>query len=93
MGSEIFNLKSLYLEDTVSRGTRVSTNNASTTRTIEVNPGDDPVVLTGETGINKDYLVQTDLTTNDLNGYGTFVNNSDIVLNYTGPQNLQYSDT
>ena len=40
MGSEVFNLKSLYLEDTVVRGARVSINNASSTRTIEVNPGD-----------------------------------------------------
>ena len=92
MGSEIFSLKSLYLEDTVVRGARVSANNASTTRTIEVNPGDDPVVKTGETGINKEYLIKSSLIGNELNGYGTFTQNSDIVRGYTGAQNISHSD-
>lgn len=92
MGSEVFNLKSLYLEDTVVRGARVSINNASSTRTIEVNPGDEPVVKTGETGVSKEYLIKASLKGNDLNGYGTFVNNSDIVSGYTGAQNISPKD-
>ena len=95
MGSEIFNLKSLYLEDTVVRGARVSTKNAPTTRSLEVNPvdeGEEPIVKTGETGINKEYLIQSSLIGNDLNGYGTFIQNSDIVSGYTGAQNLVYGD-
>jgi len=92
MGSEIFNLKSLYLEDTVVRGGRISTKNAPTTRSIEVNPGDDPTVKTGETGVNKEYLIQASLIGNDLNGYGTFINNSEIIRGYTGAQNLFHGD-
>jgi len=92
MGSEIFSLKSLYLDDTVVRGARVSTKNASSTRSIEVNPGDDPTVRTGETGINKEYLIQSSLVGNDLNGYGTFIQNSDVIRGYTGAQNLSHSD-
>lgn len=92
MGSEIFNLKSLYLEDTVVRGARISTKNASSTRSIEVNPGDDPTVKTGETGINKEYLIQSSLKGNDLNGYGTFTQNSDVIRGYTGAHNLSHSD-
>jgi hypothetical protein len=92
MGSEIFNLKSMYLEDTVVRGARIGTKNAPTTRTIEISPGDEPVVKTGETGINKEYLIQSSLSGNDLNGYGTFVNNSSTILNYTGAQNLLQGD-
>jgi len=92
MGSEIFNLKSLYLEDTVVRGARISTRNASSTRSIEVNPGDDPMVKTGETGINKEYLIQSSLKGNDLNGYGTFIQNSDVIRGYTGAQNLSHND-
>ncbi len=92
MGSEVFNLKSLYLEDTVVRGARVSLNNASSTRTIEVNPGDTPVVKTGETGVSKEYLIKSSLKGNDLNGYGTFVNNSVVVTGYTGAQNISQKD-
>jgi hypothetical protein len=92
MGSEIFNLKSLYLEDTVVRGARINTKNASSTRSLEVNPGESPVVKTGETGINKDYLIQSSLIGNDLNGFGTFVQNSDVVRGYTGAQNLLHGD-
>lgn len=92
MGSEIFNLKSLYLEDTVVRGTRISLKNASSTRILKVNPEDESVVKTGETGINKEYLIQSSLLGNDLQGYGTFINNSNIVTGYTGAQNLSYSD-
>ena len=92
MGSEIFNLKSLSLEDTVVRGARIGIKNAPTTRTIEVNPGDDPVVKTGEVGLNKDYLIESSLIANDLNGYGTFTNNSEIVTGYTGAQNLLHGD-
>jgi hypothetical protein len=92
MGSEIYNLKSLYLDDTVVRGARISTKNASSTRSIEVNPGDEPKVKTGETGINKDYLIQASLVGNDLNGYGTFTNNSEVVRGYTGAQNLSHGD-
>jgi hypothetical protein len=92
MGSEIFSLKSLYLEDTVVRGARVSTKNATSTRSIEVNPGDDPIVRTGETGVNKEYLIQSSLVGNDLNGYGTFIQNSDVIRGYTGAQNLSHSD-
>ena len=92
MGSEIFNLKSLYLEDTVVRGTRISINNASSTRTIEVNPGGTPVVKTGETGVSKEYFIKSSLKGNDLNGYGTFVQNIDMVSGYTGAQNLSHSD-
>lgn len=92
MGSEIFNLNSLYLDDTVVRGARVSIKNASSTRTIEVNPGDDPTVKTGETGINKEYLIQSSLIGNDLSGYGTFIQNSDVIREYTGAQNLSHND-
>jgi hypothetical protein len=92
MGTEIFNLKSLYLEDTVVRGARISTKNASSTRSIEVNPGDDPTVKTGETGVNKEYLIQSSLKGNDLNGYGIFTQNSDVIRGYTGAQNLSHSD-
>lgn len=92
MGSEIFNLKSLYLEDTVVRGARISANNASSTRTVEVNPGDDPVVKTGETGVSKEYFIKSSLKGNDLNGYGIFTQNSDKISGYTGPQNLSHND-
>src|SRR4030042_1463711 len=92
MGSEIFNLKSLSLEDPVVRGAGIGIKNAPTTRTIEVNPGDDPVVKTGEVGLNKDYLIESSLVVNDLNGYGTFTNNSDVVTGYTGAQNLLHGD-
>lgn len=92
MGSEIFDLKSFYLEDTVVRGVRISSKNARATRTIEVNPGEEPTVKTGETGINKEYLIQSSLSGNDLNGYGTFTDNSNVIRNYTGAQNLEHSD-
>jgi len=95
MGSDIFNLKSLYLEDTVVRGARISTKNAPTTRSVEVNPvaeDEIPIVKTGETGVNKDYLIQSSLIGNDLNGYGTFTQNSNIIKGYTGAQNIVSGD-
>lgn len=92
MGSKIFNLKSLYLGDTVVRGARVSTKNAKSTRTLEINPGDEPKVKTGETEVNKEYLIQSSFVGNDLNGYGTFINNSDVIRGYTGAQNLFHGD-
>ena len=93
MGSEIFRLNSLELDDTVIRGARVNVKNARTTRTIKVNPGDEAVVKSGEKGVSKEFLIESSLSANDLAGYGTFTNNSDVVSGYTGPQGLNYSDT
>ncbi len=92
MGSEVFNLKSLYLEDTVVRGARINFKNANTTKTLIVNNGDDSILKTGETGINKEYVVEASLVGNDLKGFGTVVNNSDVISSYTGPQNISNGD-
>ena len=86
MGSEIFKLNSLYMDDTVVRGSRLSIKNAKETKTVIVNPGDNPQIKTGETGVNAEYLIQASLSANDLKGVGTFTNNSDIVTAYSGPQ-------
>ena len=93
MGSEVFKLKSLPMDDTVVRGSRINAKNAKETRTVLVNPPyDDPVLKTGEIGINAEYIVQASLIGNDLKGYGTFVNNSDVVQGYIGPQDIKYGD-
>ena len=92
MGSEIFKLKSLYMDDTVVRGSRLSAKNAKETKTVVANPGDDPQIKTGETGINAEYLLQASLIGNDLKGTGTFTNNSDVVTDFSGPQNVQHGD-
>jgi len=80
------------MEDTVVRGARINLKNAKNTKTVQVNPGEDPIVKTGETGVSSEYVVQTSLIGNDLKGYGTFTNNSDIVRDYTGPQNVAHGD-
>ena len=92
MGSEIFKLKSLYMDDTVVRGSRLSIKNAKETKTILTNPGNDPQVKTGETGVNVEYIIQSSLIGNDLKGQGTFTNNSDVVRDYSGPQNIKHND-
>jgi len=76
MGSEVFRLKSLYLGNTVARGAKVTTNNASTTSTIEV----DPDIRTFETGAN--YLVQASLSKNQFKGSGKFKQDSEEVSNF-----------
>jgi hypothetical protein len=80
------------MEDTVVRGARINLKNAKNTKTVQVNPGDDPIVKTGETGVSSEYVIQTSLIGNDLKGYGTFTNNSDIVREYSGPQNVVHGD-
>ena len=92
MGSEIFKLNSLYMDDTVVRGSRLSIKNAKETKTVIVNPGDNPQIKTGETGVNAEYLIQASLSANDLKGVGTFTNNSDIVTAYSGPQDVRHGD-
>lgn len=92
MGSEVFKLKSLYLEDTVVRGARVSFKNAPSTKTLVVNNGDDSLIKTGETGINREYVIEASLVGNDLKGYGTVTNNSDVYREYSGPQEVNNGD-
>lgn len=90
---EVFNLKSLYLEDTVVRGSRVNIKNSPNTKTLLVNPDNPEIVKTGETGIEKEYLLQASLIGNDLRGYGTISNYSEIITNYTGSVDLVNSDS
>lgn len=79
MSYEVFRLKSLYLGNTVVRGAKITTNNASTTSTIEV----DPELNTYETGAN--YLIQTSLEENQFKGYGTFNAGSKEVTDFSKP--------
>jgi hypothetical protein len=79
MGSEVFRLKSLYLGNTVARGAKVTTNNASTTSTIVV----DPEIETRETGAN--YLIQTSIEQNQFKGTATFTNGSSEVTDFSTP--------
>jgi len=92
MASEVFNLKSIYLEDTVARGVRVGLRNAPTTNTIIVNGSGEQGVKTGETGLSADYLIQSSLSANDLKSYGIFTEGSAVVRGYTGSQDVSYSD-
>lgn len=89
---DVFNLKSLYLDDSVVRGDRINIKNNSSTKSIKINPEDESKVKTGETGVEKEYLIQSSLVGNDLAGYGTFYNNSEIIFNYTGTNDITFGD-
>lgn len=94
MASEVFKLKTLEIDHTVTRGTRVGANNNAATKTIITTPdlfnedADPDLVYTGETGVNNDYLLRAALLSNHLKGYGTFTRNSTQVSGVTGPGGL-----
>lgn len=91
MGSEIFKLKSLSLEDTIVRGARQGTKNSETTGGLEIGNGSASVVKTGEQGVNAEYLVQTSVVRNEVKGQASVVHGDSSVA-YSGPQDICTGD-
>lgn len=93
MASEVFKLKSVDLDDTLLRGSRVSFGNAVSTKTIMTYPGEGMTgVKTGERSVEAEYLYQASVDYDDLRGYATFHNKINKVTGYTGPQDLVWGD-
>ena len=66
MGFEIFKIKSLSLNDSIVRGSRIGVNNSETTRTVEIGKElGDVVRFIGEDK-NAEYLIESSVRSNEL---------------------------
>ena len=86
MSSEVYNLVTLDVDKTVTRGARVSFKNSPTTPPL-IAVADADLCCTGA-----NYLVRSSLEGNNLKGYAKFNKNSSLVENVTGIEGITGGD-